>query len=175
MQTVDKLLDAVKKQHAIKSDYKLAQFLELTQNTIANYRHGRSRPDDKTLARLADLGGVNPAEIDVLAAQLQAERATNEDARMMWKRIAQRLQAGAVHVAVLVAVSLVGFTSTPNAGAEVLPPAAGLNSQSVYYVKSRKFLKKVWGFLWDGIIPRFFQGKHHVQSAASDAAFFRFA
>ncbi len=138
MQTVDGLIDAVKSRHGLSSDYKLAKFLKMTPNTIANYRHGRSRPDDKTLARLADLGNIDPMEIDLLAAQLQAERATNDDAKLLWQRIAMRLQTGfshAVTLMILAIVSIAGYA--PNAEATALSldsPAV----QSVYYVKYRK-------------------------------------
>lgn len=136
MTTVDSLLDAVKARHGITSDYKLAQFLKMTQNSISNYRHGRSRPDDKTLTRLAELGNIDPSAIDVLAAQLQAERATNGDAKLLWQRIAHRLEAGAVSAVmmfVLAIVSLAGFS--PNAEATALSFSKSA-TQSVYYVKS---------------------------------------
>lgn len=124
MQTVDTLLDTVKSKHGIKSDYKLAQFLKVTQHTIANYRHGRSRPDDLTLHRLAELGDVPREEIDLLAVKLQAERASTDEARALWSRIAARLQGGAVHSALLAVLVVLGFiTAPPNAHAVVTSPA----------------------------------------------------
>lgn len=134
MQTVDTLLDQVKTRHGIKSDYKLAQFLKVTQNTVANYRHGRSRPDDITLARLAELAGVPAEDIDLLAVQLQAERASTDQARELWSRIAARLQGGAIHSALLACLVALGFiTSTPSAHAVVTDVST--SSGSVYYVK----------------------------------------
>lgn len=135
MQTVDGLLDAVKTRHGISSDYKLAQFLKMTQNSISNYRHGRSRPDDKTLAKLAKLGNIDLSEIDLLAAQLQAERATNDDAKLLWQRIAHRLQAGMVHASVLMALAIISIAGyAPNAEATALSFDKSA-IQSVYYVK----------------------------------------
>ena len=176
MQTVDGLLDAVKRRHAISSDYKLAQFLKMTQHTIANYRHGRSRPDDKTLARLAELGDINPAEIDLLAAQLQAERATNEHAKQLWLRIAGRLQAGAAHSAallVLFVVALAGFT--PNAEAAVTSPARALLATVCILCKQARTV--LFGALHaaTGAILNRFAGRNHVQSADTDAQHLHFA
>lgn len=120
MHSVNELLDQVKANAGIKSDYKLAQTLNLTQHTIANYRHGRSRPDDLVLSKLAELGGIPADQVELLAVTLQAERATTEEARALWQRIASRLQAGAVHSAVLALLVAVGLFSTPpNAEAAV--------------------------------------------------------
>lgn len=110
MQTVDDLLDQVKAKLGITSDYKLAQHLKMTQHTIANYRHGRSRPDDVTLTRLAEIAGIQPAEVELLAVRLQAERVTNEEARKLWERIAQRLQGGLAHAAALLLAVVVSLT-----------------------------------------------------------------
>ncbi len=136
MQTVDTLLDAVKLRHGIKSDYKLAQFLDMTQNTIANYRHGRSRPDDRTLERLAQLAEVDLVDVDVLAAKLQAERTQNEDAKRLWLRIAQRLQAGGAHAGFMVALALSALLgAAPRAEASTLPDDV-LKSPSVVCIMS---------------------------------------
>jgi transcriptional regulator with XRE-family HTH domain len=124
METVNSLIDLVKTRHGIQSDYKLAKFLDMTPHTIANYRHGRSRPDDKTLIRLAELGNVAPSKIDILAAQLQAERATDNDTKALWQRISSRLQVGASQAAlvtIVVMVSMSGFS--PNAEATALVPS----------------------------------------------------
>lgn len=121
MQTVNQLLDAVKVKHKIPSDYKLAMYLGVAQATVQNWRHSRSLPDQKAVERLAVELGLDP---DVLLLQVESQRAATDYARAAWLRIAHRLQAGAVHVAVLVAVCLVGFTSSPNAEATVLSPAA---------------------------------------------------
>ncbi len=146
MQTVDTLLDAVKSANGIKSDYKLAQFLEVTQHTIANYRHGRSRPDDKTLERLAQLGGIDLAEVDVLAAKLQAERTQSEEAKRLWLRIANRLQAGGAHVGFMVALALSALLgAAPRAEASTLPDEA-VKSSSVVFIMSngiRRWLRRI--------------------------------
>lgn len=123
MQTVDQLLDAVKARHKIGSDYKLAQYLGMTDSAIRNYRHKRSLPDEVACVKIAqalDLDG------DVLAAQIQSQRARDEETKAFWSRLAVRLQAGAAHVAVLVAVGLAGIVSTPSAHAVVTSSARQL-------------------------------------------------
>lgn len=120
MQTVDQLLDAIKARHKIGSDYKLAQYLGMTDSAIRNYRHKRSLPDEVACVKIAqalDLDG------EVLAAQVQSMRARDEETRAFWQRLAARLQAGAVHLVALVAVALVGIVSSPSAHAVVTSPA----------------------------------------------------
>ncbi len=122
MYTVGTLLDAAKNRQGLKSDYKLAQVLEVTYQTMMNYRHGRSRPDDKVLTKLAELGEIDQAELDVLAVQLQAERCQNEDSKRIWMRIAQRLQAGGAHAGFMVALALSALLgAAPRAEASTLP------------------------------------------------------
>lgn len=143
MHSVNQLLDEVKWINQIKSDYKLAQFLNITPNTIANYRHGRSRPDDKTLFKLAELANMEQEDIDVLAVRLHAERSSNQEAKEFWNRIIVRLQGGIAHpgvLAVLAAVSIGGHSTTTE--------ASTIKNQvsSVYYVNKRKR----YGF-WSGL------------------------
>lgn len=120
MRTVNELLDQVKANSGIQSDYRLAKTLNVSLNTMSNYRHGRSRPDDLVLSKLAELGGIPADQVELLAVTLQAERATTDEARALWQRIASRLQAGAVHSVVLALLVAAGFiTTTPNAHATV--------------------------------------------------------
>lgn len=171
MLTVDKLLDLAKKAQGIQSDYKLAQLLDATQNTIANYRHGRSRPDDKMLTRLGDLAKASPVEIELLAVQLQAERASTDQAKQLWTRLAARLQAGAAHVAALVTVGLVGIVSTPSAHAVVTSPALKLVRVCIL---CKVTMARLFRALVRGARATFggFKGSFHaVQSADTDAAF----
>lgn len=120
MHTVDSLMDEAKSRQGIKSDYKLAQVLGVTQNTVANYRHGRSRPDDLMLTKLGELAEVDPEAVELLAVQLQVERAQNEDAKALWARLAARLQAGSVQVAMAFVVAFLALLShSPTAHATV--------------------------------------------------------
>ena len=91
MHTVDSLLDAVKARHGITSDYKLARFIGKTQNTVANYRHGRSSPGDKTLSQLARLAEIPTEQVELLAVELHIARAQNFYTESIWKGISARL------------------------------------------------------------------------------------
>lgn len=148
MQTIDQLLDAVKARHSIQSDYKLAQFLGLTDGAIRNYRHKRSMPDELACVRIAEALDIDG---DVLAAQVQAQRARDEETRAFWHRVASRLQGGTVHGLVLACLVALGFITTPpNAVAAVteLKPA---NSSGLYIMFSylrrrlRAFLRTTRG------------------------------
>lgn len=141
MQTVTDFLDQVKANSGIQSDYKLAQVMGLTTNTISNYRHGRSRPDDLVLSKLAQLGNIPADQVELLAVTLQAERAVTDEARHMWQRIAARLQAGAVHSALLAVLVGVGFFgSSPSAHATAAQPDTAAR---LYIMLS--FLRAIFG------------------------------
>ena len=119
------LLAAVKSAQGITSDYRLARFLGVSDQTVGNWQHGRRRPDDETALRLAELAGLDP---DAVLLGLTAERATDEPARQAWERIAARLaRAGAA-----MAVACVTVTGTPDALAGAPCPAAGAATASLY-------------------------------------------
>lgn len=118
MHTTQALLDAAKVRRGLDTDYKLAKALGVAPNYIANYRKGRSRPDDTIAQRLAALAGLDP---DYVVACMHAERAATDDGRLTWERIAKRLQATAVAVA---AVILSGWTG--------IDPVAGAQAASVH-------------------------------------------
>lgn len=138
MQTVNELLDAVKARHGIGSDYKLARFLGLTEGAVRNYRHMRSMPDELACVKIA---GALDLDGDVLAAQVQAQRARDEETRAFWQRIAARLQAGAVHSALLAVLVGVGFFgSSPSAHATAAQPDTAAR---LYIMLS--FLRAIFG------------------------------
>lgn len=124
MMNTQELLSAVKASQGITSDYRLARFLGVTDNTVGNWQHGRRRPDDDTAIRLCELAGIDPAP--VLAA-LAAERASTPEARRAWEGIAAKLQHAGLAAAVLSAVilsALFGFDGGPDAGAALLSSVA---------------------------------------------------
>jgi transcriptional regulator with XRE-family HTH domain len=135
MKTVDELLDAVKARHKIGSDYKLAQFLGMTDSAIRNYRHKRSLPDEVACVKIAQALEIDG---DVLAAQIQSQRARDDETKAFWQRLAVRLQSGAVHASVLVGVAMVSIAGyAPNAEATALSPAEK-QSCSLYIMLSIK-------------------------------------
>lgn len=120
MQTRE-LLAAVKAAQAIPSDYRLARFLGVTDNTVSNWQHGRRRPDDAMALRLAELAGVDPGAV---LAGLAAERATDAGAAAAWRSVAARLASTAA--ALLVAF---GIGGGPDAHAGQLDQAGDRGSK----------------------------------------------
>lgn len=110
MHTTNDLLDAVKQKYGISSDYKLRTFLGVSQNTLPNYRHGRSRPDDDMALKLADLLELDPLYV---IACVNAERAQEGRLQRMWEALAKRSMKGAV----VVALVGLGVTGGPDGGA----------------------------------------------------------
>lgn len=83
------LLDAVKAAHGIGSDYRLARVLGCSDNTIHNYRHGKTHPDEVQSLQLAAMAGLNPSYVLVSMA---AQRAKTDAAREHFKRAADALR-----------------------------------------------------------------------------------
>ncbi|MFT3665559.1 DUF3693 domain-containing protein [Piscinibacter sp.] len=119
----------MKAAQGISSDYRLARFLGVTDNTVANWQHGRRRPDDETAIRLAGLAGLDAGEV---VAELYAERAADGPARELWQSIAKRLHTGAA-----AALACMFITGGPDAGAAVrtdVPSPTVDRGAPVYYV-----------------------------------------
>jgi transcriptional regulator with XRE-family HTH domain len=131
MKTISELLDLIKEKHGLKSDYKLALYMGIGGGNIANYRHGRSLPDENACEKIAAALGMDP---DVLIAEMNATRAKSPEIRATWARIAHRLQAGMVHAAVMLCLAIVSLAGyAPNAEATALSFDKSA-CQSVYYV-----------------------------------------
>lgn len=104
MHSVHELIDAARAHSKIQSDYRLAKTLEVTVHTVANWRHGRSKPDDISAFKLAELAGLDPL---YSLACVQAERATKADVKTLWLSMAKRFEHGAAAVlAVILSVVL---------------------------------------------------------------------
>ena len=135
MQSIDQLLDSVKTKHGLTSDYKLAQHLGLTMGAIAHYRHGRSLPDDRACQKIGDALGIDG---DVLAAQMLARRAKDDDSRAMWNRIANRLSGAVAGVSMATGVAIDSKAGSPGtATAAAASPAAG--DGGLYIMSSRRW------------------------------------
>ncbi len=104
MRSISDVLDQAKKAQMVTSDYKLGLTLGIGLSALGNYRSGRSFPDEKTCAILAQAMGEDPA---LLTVEMQAQRAKTPEARKVWFSIAQRLQMGFANVSLLVSVAIV--------------------------------------------------------------------
>lgn len=119
MLSTNQLLDRAKELHGIPSDYKLAQVLGVAKSAVNNYRVCRSHPDDRVVARLAELTELDAGDI---AVWMQFERARDDQARALWRKIAERLQQGAVAAAVILSLGFWG--GGPDGGAMAAEPQA---------------------------------------------------
>lgn len=122
-----RLLDAVKRQRGLSSDYQLGKALGVSSSRLGNYRSGRiSTMDDDLAVRVADLLGRPRGAI---LAALAAERAKSDDVRKAWREAVKRLGGVAAGVLLL----LGGGPTPPSAGA-----TASNGGAAVYYVKRRR-------------------------------------
>jgi len=108
------LIDAAQAAQGLPSDYALAARLGTTRAALSSYRTGRSKPDDTTAAKLAEMAGLDPGQV---IAWMHADRAKDPAARAMWESIAERLKAGAATAAC--AILAAGISGSPDAQARV--------------------------------------------------------
>ena len=132
MITVTVLMDRAKAAAGIPSNYRLARVLDVTENTVSNWKHGRKLPDESTALRLAEMAGLDAGEV---LASVRAARADAGPVRDVWADVAARL----ARTAATAAAALVAVTGSPDAGAMTMQTGAAI-AQSVYYVK----LKMLW-------------------------------
>lgn len=127
MSKTKELIDAAKAAQGITSDYRLARVLGTTDHTVANWRHGRSRPDDTWVMRLCEMSGMDAG---VFLACMNAERAKDDTLRTAWLNIAARLERlPATAIALLLAL-FVSFGGGPDAGAMAAHMSASTNAAS---------------------------------------------
>lgn len=86
--TTTDLLDAVKEEKGIPSDYALAKRLGLKPQTLSNYRKGRTQMSDETAVAMAGMIDRAPAPI---LAQLASERARSPEVAKIWREAAKAL------------------------------------------------------------------------------------
>ena len=111
MFSVANFLDRAKARASIDSDYRLAKVIGITHSVISGYRAGKSLPNESVIEQLCGLSGDDP---DYIAAQIQAARAKEGPARVMWSRIAARLAGGATTaiLSVCFAISLIAASAS---------------------------------------------------------------
>lgn len=143
MFSIAEFLDRAKARALIVSDYQLAKLIGKNQNVITHYRHGRSLPNEETVQQICILSGDDP---DLVMAQIQAARAKEGPARVMWSRIAARLAGGATTaiLSVCFAISLIAAPAS-DARANTLD-AYKTGEFSMLYIVSSTILS-VGGFL----------------------------
>lgn len=117
--TVADVLDRARDLHGLKSDYALCKALNCSTQLVANWRHGRTLPDEKSCHALAVLAQVDPF---VFIAQMNAQRAKTTEARSIWEAMAERLQMAATGLAAAIfAVAVAMGIGADEAYAEAIP------------------------------------------------------
>lgn len=104
MFSVAKFLDRAKARGHLDSDYQLAKAIEITQSAISQYRKGKTRPDAVVITKLCTLSGDDPA---IVVAEIEADRSTTVEGRILWSNVARRLQATAAVVTMTAAGAMV--------------------------------------------------------------------
>lgn len=139
MLTTAQLLDLAKSKNEC-SDYKLAKLLGVVPSAVTNYRSGRSHPDARVSSKLAELCGLDAAQVTVW---IQFERSRDDQSRAIWNLIATRLEKAPAALAAVIFSVL--FSGGPDAGAQAstLPSqlaatnVQGVSSYTSWQVKAR--------------------------------------
>jgi hypothetical protein len=86
--TTTDLLDEIKEEKGLGSDYAVAKLLEVRTQTITSYRTGRTQMSDEMALRVARVLGRSPAPV---FAQLASERAKDPEVIKIWAEAAKVL------------------------------------------------------------------------------------
>lgn len=86
--TTIELLDEMRKNIQVFSDYALAKQLGVLPQTISNYRHNRTQMSDEVAVLVANILGRAPAPI---LALLSSERAKTPEVAKIWREAAKAL------------------------------------------------------------------------------------
>lgn len=130
LETSTDLLERLRSKYST-SWYGLAPIIGTHENTIANWKNGRTTIDRKYATRIADLL-EEPGEY-VLAC-LEHERESSPDVRKLWQRIAAKFRSHAASV-LLAGLALLGANALP--GQSVRTALAEVASQLMYIMSSR--------------------------------------
>lgn len=136
LETSQELLERVRTRHH-SSWYGLARLLPAHENTITNWKAGRTIVGRKFVTRIAELLEEPP---EYVLACLEAERESEPDVLKVWQRIAAKFRTRVASV-LLAGVVLVGLEKPMSAEAYA-PAAEGSCAESVYYGKSRRKLRR---------------------------------
>ena len=121
-------LDKVKEKYSLSSDYKLAKFLSIGQQTISNYRHGKTFFDDAVAIHVAELLDLDPAYV---LACVHAERAKRPQVKEAWQIIADGARRGAA-ILILGAGLFAGMPAGNSA------QAGSVLDGNIHYTKRRR-------------------------------------
>lgn len=115
MHSIVELFDAVKTAQSIKSDYRLAQLLGVTDSAINAVRKRNGSVSDATALKIAELAGLPD---DYVVACAHAHRATDQE-RPVWERIAKKAAGAAVMM--LIGMGAMHSPDSSAAGVRAVP------------------------------------------------------
>lgn len=121
MKTTIEFLDGLKAKYGLNSDYALWKKSGISQQSLSNYRLGKTHFDDSTAIRVAKLLEIDPA---IVVSAVHAERAKSDPEKAVWREIFEKLGG----VAASVVIGIAAFT-LPVQNVDVG------SGNSVYYVK----------------------------------------
>lgn len=110
--TTVEFLDAVKAKHGLTSDYQLSKLIGCTHSSISHYRGGKSKLDEGTACKVAELLEIEPGYV---LACIAAERSKDDKVKKAWAWSAAHLGGLA---AALALVAVLPF------GLEIFPPTS---------------------------------------------------
>lgn len=125
---INALLDSAAAALGARSDYHLAQLMELHKARISEIRSGKRMPDTYACTRIAQALGRDPMEI---IAMVEAESAKNETQREFWRSF--KFSGMRSSLGLLLCGMWVGLgAGWPAGNAEA---RMAVDSHNVYYVK----------------------------------------
>ena len=135
-----KYLNDVKEKHGLKNDRQLAAHLDMTSGTISQYMNGKRVMDDETCIAVALALNIHPMEIIGAAC---IDRAEKSGQKSLWEVFMTRTAATAASVLLASSVNLF-LTPGQAEAAQVKAPLSADNAQSLYYVKLRFRLTRLF-------------------------------
>lgn len=126
MQTTTDFLDAIAERYQA-SDYRISKMIHASSPSVVyNYRHGRSRFDQATCIKVAELLDLDAGYV---LACIEAERASDAAVASVWEKVANTIRATAA-AGILGLIALPFPADQAHAQTTVYP-----SSTAVYYVK----------------------------------------
>lgn len=137
MLTSRELLAAVRVRQGLTSNYALSRVLDVPEKSLQRWNTGKNTPDDAVAVRLAELAGLDPAEV---LASMYAQRTTDPTLRALWERLAGRAQAAAL--AALAVILSLWIGGGPDGSAMASTPHASISAhrfitEATFYTLAR--------------------------------------
>jgi len=134
MPIVQELIEKLKRQEHLTSNYQVAKYTQIPENRINDYVKGRVRPDAYAATRLALALEREPIEV---IAEIEAETETNETKRKFWRDFLSH----AVCIGVSATVLLYGSLRNDAHAADNLT-AKQLSEHQI--MRTVQFLRELW-------------------------------